>query len=83
MLLIYELYVSESASKYIRIYALTLKMIGLLYDCCQMERRNISTEKTKDILKYTKDPELRKLAENIVTTQSKGVEEMTALLKKF
>lgn len=37
----------------------------------------------KDILKYTKDPELRKLAENIVTTQSKGVEEMTALLKKF
>lgn len=52
MLLIYELYVSESASKYIRIYALTLKMIGLLYDCCQMERRNISTEKTKDILKY-------------------------------
>ncbi|MCR1950957.1 DUF305 domain-containing protein [Clostridium sp. DSM 100503] len=37
----------------------------------------------KDVLKYTKDPELRKLAENIVTTQSKGVEEMTALLKKF
>lgn len=37
----------------------------------------------KDILKYTKDPELRKLAENIVTTQSKCVEEMTALLKKF
>lgn len=37
----------------------------------------------KDILKYTKDPELRKLAENIVTTQSKGVEEMKALLKKL
>ena len=37
----------------------------------------------KDILKYTKDPELRKLAENIVTTQSKGIEEMKALLKKL
>lgn len=37
----------------------------------------------KDILKYTKDPELRKLAENIATTQSKGVEEMKALLKKL
>ncbi|MDI9217653.1 DUF305 domain-containing protein [Clostridium tertium] len=37
----------------------------------------------KDILKYTKDSELIKLAENIVTTQSKGVEEMKALLKKL
>ncbi|WP_291650183.1 DUF305 domain-containing protein [Clostridium sp.] len=37
----------------------------------------------KDILKYTKDPELRRLAENIVTTQSKGVEEMKSLLKKL
>lgn len=35
----------------------------------------------KDILKFTKDPELKKLAENIITTQSKGVSEMKALLK--
>lgn len=35
----------------------------------------------KNILKYTKDPELKKLAENIVSTQSKGVEQMKALLK--
>lgn len=35
----------------------------------------------KDILKFTKDPELKKLAENIITTQSKGVSEMRALLK--
>lgn len=35
----------------------------------------------KNILKYTKDPELKKLAENIISTQSKGVEEMRALLK--
>lgn len=35
----------------------------------------------KNILKYTKDPELKKLAENIVSSQSKGVEEMKALLK--
>lgn len=34
-----------------------------------------------NILKYTKDPELKKLAENIVSTQSKGVEEMKSLLK--
>ncbi|VYU55400.1 DUF305 domain-containing protein [Clostridium tertium] len=37
----------------------------------------------KDILKFTKDPELKKLAENIITTQSKGVSEMRALLKKL
>ncbi len=35
----------------------------------------------KNILKYTKDPELKKLAENIISTQSKGVEEMRSLLK--
>ncbi len=33
-----------------------------------------------NILKYTKDPEIKKLAENIVSTQSKGVEEMKSLL---
>ena len=36
-----------------------------------------------NILKYTKDPELKKLAENIVSSQSKGVKEMRALLKKL
>lgn len=46
MLLIYELYVSESA-KYIRIYALTLEMIGLLYDCCQMERKKYFNRRQK------------------------------------
>lgn len=35
----------------------------------------------KNILKYTEDPELRKIAENIVTSQSKGIEEMKSLLK--
>ncbi|MCF0147067.1 MAG: DUF305 domain-containing protein [Clostridium sp.] len=33
-----------------------------------------------NILKYTQDPELKKLAENIVSSQSKGVEEMKSLL---
>lgn len=33
-----------------------------------------------NILKYTTDPELKKLAENMVSTQSKGVEEMKSLL---
>lgn len=42
-----------------------------------------ATGMARDILKYTKYPELKKLAENIVTTQSKGVEEMKALLKKL
>lgn len=35
----------------------------------------------KDILAYTKDPELIKIAENIVTTQSNGVTKMKDLLK--
>ncbi|MGG7179397.1 DUF305 domain-containing protein [Clostridium paraputrificum] len=35
----------------------------------------------KDILGYTKDPDIKKLAENIVSTQSKGVQEMKSLLK--
>lgn len=34
-----------------------------------------------NILKYTKDPELKKLAENILSTQNKGVEDMKSLLK--
>ena len=36
-----------------------------------------------NILKYTKDPELKKLAEIIVSSQSNGVKEMRALLKKL
>lgn len=35
----------------------------------------------KDILKYTQNPKLKKLAENIVTTQSQGVKEMKQLLR--
>lgn len=35
----------------------------------------------KSILKYTKNPQLKDLAENIVTTQSRGVNEMKQLLK--
>ena len=35
----------------------------------------------KNILKYTQNPQLKSLAENIVTTQSKGVQEMKQLLK--
>ncbi|WLF68927.1 DUF305 domain-containing protein [Clostridium septicum] len=35
----------------------------------------------KSILKYTKNPQLKGLAENIVTTQSQGVNEMKQLLK--
>lgn len=35
----------------------------------------------KDILNYTNSPQLKALAENIITTQSKGVEEMNQLLK--
>lgn len=34
----------------------------------------------KLVLKYTKNPELKKLAKNIVSTQSKGVKEMEKLL---
>jgi len=33
-----------------------------------------------NILKYTKDPELKQLAENIVYSQRKGIEEMKSLL---
>lgn len=36
-----------------------------------------------NILKYTTDPELKKLAEDIVSTQSKGVEEMKSLLRNL
>ena len=36
-----------------------------------------------NILKYTTDPELKKLAENMVSTQSKGVEEMKSLLRNL
>ena len=49
MLLIYELYVSESASKYIRIYALTLEMIGLLYDCLSDGKKKYFNRKDKKI----------------------------------
>lgn len=35
----------------------------------------------KDILNYTQNPQLKSLAENIVTTQSQGVNEMEQLLK--
>lgn len=36
-----------------------------------------------NILKYTTDPEFKKLAENMVSTQSKGVEEMKSLLRNL
>ena len=36
---------------------------------------------SNNILKYTQNPQLKSLAENIVTTQSQGVAEMKDVLK--
>lgn len=38
-------------------------------------------EMSKEILKYTKDPQLKKLAEDIVNSQNSGVQKMKDLLK--
>lgn len=52
MLKIYELYTSETISKYIKIYALTLEIISLLYEYCQTTKKNICSSRINDILKY-------------------------------
>lgn len=52
MIAIYDIYISENVSKYIKIYALTLEIISLLYEVCQTSKRNTYSNRINDILKY-------------------------------
>lgn len=49
---IYNLYISQKEVKYIKIYAVTLEIISLLYENCQRKKVFVTTKKTKEIIKY-------------------------------
>ena len=84
----------EDNAKYIKEYNETKdemfkEMESVPLTCCPDEtflrqmiyHHEAAIEMAEDILEYTKNPELKKLAKNIEKTQSKGVKEMKNLLK--